>query len=165
MQHVRNRPGRPAAVHDLLDPRVVRDVSDPVRRHQGEVRARRDAQPAAADGRNDAREQRGAEQEQHAVHAVMVAVVHVHADRVEAQVGREPRHADEERDDRSCNADAIAGLPAAPLHASPRGDRGQRQRDQHADCGKRVHGPRVEIGLAHDARPEHRGAQDAPDER
>ena len=68
----------------------------------------------------------------------MVAVVHVHADRVEPEIGSEPRHADEQRGSRCSNADAVTGLRAAPLQASPRGDCGQRERDEHTGCGEHV---------------------------
>ena len=119
--HVRHRKRRPATLHDLLVPRVVEDVPEPVRDEDPEVHRNGRPQPPRH-SRECAREQERREHEHRPVQPVVVTVVdgvveprlpewrppYVHLPEREPEIGGQPRQRDHEQDGSDHDPPAVA---------------------------------------------------------
>jgi hypothetical protein len=169
---------RPAALGDLLEPRVLGRVGEAVGDLQAEVEADEEPELACPHPASGRHEEEGGQREQHAVHAVVVAEVDGRADaddlpgqegppekgdavEVEAELGGEPRDGEQEERDRERGG---RGLDPHPL-AGEVGREGEEEGERDPRRGERVHRPRVEVVLVDYARPEHHRAEVGRDHR
>src|SRR5262249_39497801 len=75
LEHVREEMPRPAALHDLFEPEVVRDVPEPVGDEERADEAGRDMQPRRPDRAEEPRQEQPGDHEKRSLEPVVIAVV------------------------------------------------------------------------------------------
>ena len=173
----RHLPVREAALDDLLEPEVVRDVAGAIDQKHREIDPEEDPD-SWSEIAERAREEDGGDHEERARHSVVVSWMHGQGrpgvsecgiplvgvvdgaeegppSDQEAEVGSDPRQPDQgEHDDRR-DTNSVPAHPSAGPDAFPQQD-GEREREgeENSACRDRVRPLHVEVGLVDDARPD-----------